>query len=456
MLPTSYIEMIKSLLGDEAQAYFDALKQTPTRGLRFNTLKGGKIKETDLPIEIKPLPYGENAYAFSGGEHIGNHPLHHAGAFYVQEPSAIAPVACADIRPGMRVLDLCASPGGKSTQIAARLCHDGLLVSNEAVFSRVGTLSGNLERLGVRNAIVTHAYAHELCAALPDFFDVIVVDAPCSGEGMFRKNPAAANEWSPAASEACAKRQLEILDAAAPMLKAGGELIYSTCTFSLCENEEAVAAFLQAHPEFSLCEVPDAVKNATCDGIQIEENTANFSKTRRFYPHKGEGEGQFMAKLKKSEDAPKAKRKGKDEPHAGKPLGKAEQAAYDAFIKEALVDTASLPAPRLFKDAVWLPVQTLPLSEKHLYAYGVKVGDLRKGRLVPHHHFFTAYGAFFKRKLSFSLADVRLTAFLRGETVSCELANGWAIAEVEGLALGGIKVTDGIAKNHYPAGLRDR
>lgn len=270
---------------------------------------------------------------------------------------------------------------------------------------------------------------------------------------MFRKNPTAADQWSPAASEACAKRQLEILDAAAPMLKAGGELIYSTCTFSLCENEEAVAAFLEAHPEFSLCEVPDSVKNATCDGIQIKENSANFSKTRRFYPHKGEGEGQFMAKLKKSEDAPKTRRK--DEPHAGKPLGKIEQAAYDAFIKEALVDTASLPTPKLFKDAVWLPAQTLALPEKHLYAYGVKVGDLRKGRLVPHHHFFTAYGAFFKRKLSLHIGDVRLTAFLRGETVSCELANGWAIAEVEGLALGGIKVTDGIAKNHYPAGLRE-
>ena len=303
---------------------------------------------------------------------------------------------------------------------------------------------------------MTHAQTKDLAAALPDFFDVIIVDAPCSGEGMFRKNPSAADEWSPAASEACAKRQLEIIEAAVPMLKAGGELIYSTCTFSLCENEETVAAFLESHPDFDLCDTPQAVKDATADGIQIDGNAIDFSKTRRFYPHKGEGEGQFMAKMKKRESAPSAKRKGKEISCAGAPLGKAESAAYEAFVKEALTDTASLPSPRLFKGAVWLPVQAMPLPEQNLYAYGVKVGDIRKGRLVPHHHFFTAYGALFKRKLSFSLDDPRLASYLRGETVACDLDGGWAVAQVCGLSLGGIKVTDGIAKNHYPTGLRSR
>lgn len=454
MLPKEYTEMMQNLLGKEADDYFCALRQSPVRGLRLNPLKGGRVAVSDLPLSPKKLPYGRDAYSFLGGEHIGCHPLHHAGAFYVQEPSAMAPVACANVKEGWRVLDLCASPGGKSTQLAALLGHSGLLVSNEAVFSRVGTLAGNIERLGLTNAIVTHAQTAQLAQALPAFFDLIVIDAPCSGEGMFRKNPAAAQEWSVAASLACAKRQLEIMEQAAPMLKAGGELIYSTCTFSVCENEEVVAAFLEGHPEFSLCDVPASVRDATSDGIQIKPSDIDFTKTRRFYPHKSEGEGQFMARMRKSEDA-KTPTPSKAKT-AGTTPTKADCAVFDAFIKEVLADPCALPQPCLFKKAIWLPTKAIPLPENLLYAYGVKVGEVRKGRLVPHHHFFTAYGPLFKRKLSLSLQDPRLFAYLRGETVPCELPNGWAAVMVDGFTLGGCKVTDGIAKNHYPSGLRAR
>lgn len=281
MLPTAFTQRMQSILGGEYPAFLDCYEKPPVRGLRVNTLRIAPADfERITPWSLSPsgiLPEGYVLREEASG--IGAHPYHMAGVIYMQEPSAMAPVAALSITPGMRILDLCASPGGKSTAMAARLAGEGLLVSNELVPARARVLAQNIQRMGIRNAVVTNAKPDALCAALPDAFDIVLVDAPCSGEGMFRKDEEAVRAWSQAHVLACAARQKAILQSAALSIRPGGVLLYSTCTFSREENEEVVEAFLRAHPDYALIE------------------------QRRLYPHKVCGEGQFYAKLLRAGNA---------------------------------------------------------------------------------------------------------------------------------------------------------
>lgn len=463
-LPIEFVKRMTCLLGEEYDAFAQALETEAVRGLRINPLKGdvGQLKAALLGEvdELGEIPFAENAYTFSA-EHIGASPLHHAGAIYIQEPAAMAPAASVEVQPHWWVADLCASPGGKSTQLASRLSEEGLLLSNEYTRSRVATLCGNLERMGVRRSVVTNMDVPTLASNYVGCFDLVVVDAPCSGEGMFRKNPQAVEEWSPDSPAMCADRQYGILKAAAKMVKGDGYLVYSTCTFAPEENEWQVARFLAENPDFSLIPPTSAVLGASARGIAgdggLTDLAPQYTLTQeqadlcaRFYPHVFGGEGQFLAVLRHSGDSAHALPKD-----VSASLTKEERAAAESFLKEVLVPNAAKSLiPKLkSRNGMVFVHPDLPIPAKGVYAAGVNVGSVTKGRLVPHHQFFSAYGDCFKHRIDLAPDDKHLAAYLHGDTIPADF-NGWGVVSVCGAPIGGVKASGGVAKNHYPKGLR--
>ncbi len=455
-LPGEFLSRMETILGDNFGDFLRAMDAPPVRGLRANAV-GGETHLSDLPV--RPIPGIPDAFFLDTDERIGRHPLHHAGAFYLQEPAAMLPIAsavCAGLIPrSARVLDLCAAPGGKTFQLASAIGEDGLLVSNEINPSRCAVLAGNVERLGLRRVVVTNADSRAFGEYTPGFFDVLAVDAPCSGEGMFRKTPEAVAEWSPASPASCAERQRSILTAALPSLKAGGILIYSTCTYAPEENEETVSWLLREYPALELVPVTDpTILSYTDPGLPCEGVPAGA--TRRHYPHSGGGcfggEGQFFALFRLTApiggSAPKIKKGGEVKRE------RLDEKTVDAFLRATLT---RLPAikPALFKGKIALPPAVLPLPENLLYANGVTVGEIRSGRVVPHHAFFSAYGTEFQRKLDFSPGDPALAAYLHGDVIPApDTSDGWGAVLCEGVPIGGVKITGGTAKNQYPKGLR--
>ncbi len=289
MLPKSFLDRMEKYLGEEFDAFVSSYDLPVTKGIRVNELKCTPEKLIDLmPIKLFPSPFCSDSFYSEEEIKVGFNPLHSAGAFYSQEPSASVPVELLDPKPGDLVLDMCAAPGGKTTQIASKLKGEGLIICNEVVKSRANILLSNVERMGIANAVVTSSYPEKIAEVLPEYFDKIVVDAPCSGEGMFRKNNEAITEWSPEHVESCAVRQLAILNDAADCLKKGGTLVYSTCTFSYEENEGVISAFLKSHPDFELVPVNTEYAHSGLEGMPVV----------RIYPMDG-GEGHFAAKLRK-------------------------------------------------------------------------------------------------------------------------------------------------------------
>ena len=446
-LPLAYKNRMRSLLGEEFAEYEKALTEAPVKGFRVNT---DKINLEDFEkINIfgnEKIPYVENGF-YLDYEKAGNHPYHHAGMIYIQEPGAMAPAECVDIDPDWKILDMCAAPGGKSSQLKNKLGENGVLVSNEIVSSRCKILTGNFERLGLRNAITTCMDTGKLARLYPDTFDLIMVDAPCSGEGMFRKEEVAIDEWSEENVKMCAKRQAEILDNAAICLKNGGYIVYATCTFSLEENEMTVDSFLSRHDDFELVRVTKAVEDATADGIHFDGcNTENINYTRRFYPHKAKGEGQFMAVLhNKCESSPSY-------PAVKASQDKTDKTVYD-FLDSVLTNYD--------KDNVLMyngnPVYFTPdfsVKKGTAFACGVTIGEIRKNYIQPHHQFFMAMGDKFKRKIELGPDSEEMKKYLHGEEIDVKCDNGWAVITTNGCSVGGVKVVSGRAKNHYPKGLR--
>ena len=454
------------MLGADYAAFEAAMATLPVRGLRVSPLKG----DADAVLErlqsevgaLSEIPFVQGGYTFAA-EHIGSSPLHHAGAIYVQEPAAMAPVAAVTVEPHWWVADLCASPGGKSTQIAAQLSDEGLLLSNEYTRSRVATLCGNLERMGVRRSVVTSMDVPTLSEHYQGCFDLVVVDAPCSGEGMFRKNPDAISEWSEDSPAFCADRQYGILKAAAKLVKENGYLIYSTCTFAPEENEWQVARFLAENAAFSLIPPNEAVTAVSADGISgaLPEadgfSPAPYTLTeaearlcRRFYPHVFDGEGQFVAVMCRTEGGAEALCKD-----STTPLSKEEKSAAEAFLKDALTpESAKALLPKLrSRNGMVIVHPDLPIPQKGVYAAGVNLGSVTKGRLIPHHQFFSAYGGLFQNRLELAADEKSLAAYLHGDTIPADFS-GWGVVTVCGAPIGGIKASGGMAKNHYPKGLR--
>lgn len=454
MIPDAFLARMRAMPELDFDAFAAALTAPAVRALRVNTIKttAGRLLPL-LPFSTSPLPFCADAY-YAADDKIGGHAAHHAGMLYMQDPSAISAVAAAAPKSGITVLDMCAAPGGKSTQLAAAIGAGGVLVANEIVPARCRILQGNIERLGVANAIVTNLTP----AALADFygprFDLVVADVPCSGEGMFRKYDVAATEWSPENVSACALRGREILEHAAACVRAGGRLLYSTCTFSLEENERNIDALLTARPELSLAPVADGIANCTANGVNFAGCAHDLRLCRRFYPHLSPGEGQFVALLQKAgEKAPAAP--AWETPKDDLPVK--EAAAVRDFLANALTAPPRGRLVRLRDDVYLAP--GFPVPPRGVFAPGVCVGTLAKGRLVPHHHFYSAFGRDFRRRLPLSADDPRVARYLCGEEIDApELAgdDGFAAVLYEGAALGGGKAVCGKLKNHYPKGLRNR
>ena len=510
-MPTEYFEQReRALLGDRFDVLYAAPQETAERGVTVSALRASPeqfAQKADFPLEASP--FCKAAFVVHQPDFKpGRHPYHHAGVFYSQEPSASSAAPLLGVRPRMRVLDMCAAPGGKSSQLAAALQGRGVLVSNEYVAARADILKSNLERMGVSNAVVLNESPARIADALPEFFDRVLVDAPCSGEGMFRKEPVARTQHCEALVKQCAELGAEILDCAAAVLAPGGQLVYSTCTFAPEEDEGQVAAFLQRHPEFTLA---DALGNVDYTfGSEGEANRTgglplDVSKVRRIWPCQG-GEGHFMARLVKAgtprvlpaegeytaeeqlwlaaAEAAGKKAKGKGgkpaktpdarsarrenaracreavqggkrsrEAQAGETSPAQSLAAWQEFAKEYFPALADRPAV-VHGGGVLLPVP-FPQTNLHVLRAGVFVGSVQKGRFVPEHHLFTAFGALCVNREELTLSDPRTVEYLSGREVEARTAaDGWCCVTADGWTLGGGKVSSGRVKNHYPKALR--
>lgn len=450
--PKDFTAREKTLLGDRFEELYTYATAQPARGVTVNTLRCTPdwfAAHTDFAAE--PSKFCRTAFTTAADFRPGRHPWHHAGLLYAQEPSASAPAALLDVRPGMRVADLCAAPGGKTSQLAAALQGQGLLLANEFVAARAEILRQNLERMGVTNAVITNEDTANLAKALPGQFDRVLVDAPCSGEGMFRKEAVAAAQHNDALVAHCAELGAEILENAAALLAPGGVLVYSTCTFAPAEDEAQIAAFLARHPEFTLCDL------SGCGfGRPGEENRApaGFAAgcCRRIWPADG-GEGHFMAKLQKAADAEAPKPPKVKPPKAVKPPAEWQEFAkayFPALVSRSLAGAGErllLPAPGS---------EGLNTAKLRIVRGGVLAGNVLKKRFQPAHALFMAYGADCTNREELTLADPRTAAWLRGEEIDAATAqNGWCAVLVDGFPLGGGKVSGGRIKNHYPKGLRN-
>lgn len=446
-LPEEYKIRMKQLLGEEYEEYERSLSLAPVKGFRVNT---DKISLEDFekinPFSTDRIPYVENGF-YLKEEKTGNHPFHHAGLIYIQEPGAMMPAECIDIGEDWRVLDMCAAPGGKSTQLKNKLGENGLLVSNEIIPSRCKILTGNIERLGLKNCITTCMDTKRLASVFPDTFDLIMVDAPCSGEGMFRKEEQAVTQWSYENVVMCAERQREILENAVCCLKDGGYIIYATCTFSLEENEMVIDGFLSEHPEFELVKVRQSVIDSTCDAISFEGcKCESIHYARRFYPHKAPGEGQFAAVLK-STVTPKENKKADAGKHE-----KIDKVVFD-FLDNTLTSYDKSKVRMYNGNPVYF-IGDFDVKKGTAFSCGVTIGEVKKSYIQPHHQFFMAMGDLFKRKIELSPDSAEITKYLHGEEIDADTENGWAVVTTCGCSTGGIKVSGKKGKNHYPKGLR--
>ena len=437
-LPIEFEKKMKAFLGDEWDDFLYSYDNNRFQALRFNTLKvqsHEEIMRILMVLEIssdKRVSWANEAYYFDENVRPGKHPYHEMGLYYIQEPSAMSAAALLAPKPGMRVLDLCAAPGGKSTQLATYLGDSGLLVSNEINTQRSRILSQNIERMGIKNAIVTNEDSFVLASHFPGFFNAIQVDAPCSGEGMFRKLPEAIEQWSMENVAICVARQKEILDNAAVMLKPGGTIVYSTCTFSKEENEDVIEYFLERYPDFTLEEM------------------------ERFWPHKVDGEGHFVAKLVrrgsvdtdlKADRKTKKNKNSKNRKNETKPaLTKENMKLLSEFLDETISEdmAAWIKNSRLvmFGEQLYrLPDMEVDIKGLKVQRAGLHIGEFKKQRFEPSHSLALAL------KLNDAKNVVKLTCdnpqtigFFNGQSVmlsdeqAAECKKGWALVCVDGIS----------------------
>ena len=459
-LPSDFIRKMQLLLNSEWEDFKTCYENNKYQALRFNPLKKGispdiypELLSTLSIPDRTPVPWADHAYYYPDTAHPGKHPWHEAGLYYIQEPSAMSAAALLAPEPGDRVLDLCAAPGGKSTQLAAYLNQTGLLVANEIHPARCKILSQNMERLGISNAIVTNEDSFALAARFPEYFDKIMVDAPCSGEGMFRKNPEAASEWSLANVKNCAARQSEILDNAAEMLVPGGKIVYSTCTFSPEENEQVIASFLEQHPEFELIQKDVPEFDHGCP--DWANHMPQLAFTFRLWPHHLHGEGHFAAILQKKGSRP-AHTSGKTAGLKDKNQLRLWQEFASTVLTPDMNDFLQQGNLILFGEQLYrLPEDAPSLEHLKVLRAGLHLGTFKKNRFEPSHALALFLGIQdVKTSISLSLADPSTSMFFNGETINCDTQKGWCLVCIEGFSAGWGKASGGILKNHNPKGLR--
>lgn len=444
MLPIEFLERMKILMGDEYEYFLAQYGMPHARGVRVNTLKLKPENADVLGFELKPIPFATEGFRLLSEERIGASPYHHAGAFYSQEPSAMSAVTALDPQPGEFILDMCAAPGGKSTQIAARLGGKGCIWSNEYVRSRANILISNIERCGIKNAVVTSMRPDALSEKVGAVFDRVLVDAPCSGEGMFRREENAVRDWSPENVAACAVRQAEILDSAAKCLKDGGVLVYSTCTFAPEENEKNIIAFLERHPEFYIEEIPAAFGR---QGLNLSEKY-DLTLTRRIYPQDG-GEGHYAARLRKRGEL------GENDCYAPS----VKENAQTKMLRE-LYESCFSSEPggsfAVFGNVGYMLPENMPnVPLGGVLRAGVPLGEIKRNRVEPAHGIFMAATMCeCRRYIDLSADSAELAAFLHGEEITCTGENGFTAVCCNGIVTGFGKVSGGKLKNRYPKGLR--
>lgn len=426
-LPEQFIQnMKKQLPENEWEAFFAVYGNKPVKGVRLNPLRGGRyaLKQV-LPFLQEPVAWEENGF-YTEGEKLGASPFHFAGVFYSQEPSAMSAAPLLDVKAGERVLDLCSAPGGKGTQLACKMQGEGIIVLNEPILSRAKILSQNVERMGIKNAVVTSEMPAKLAEKFPAYFDKILVDAPCSGEGMFRKNAdEALREWSEENVALCAARQKEILENATKMLKKGGRLVYSTCTFSTQEDEGQVCDYLQNHPQMRLI------------------------KQEKLYPHKIKGEGHFVALFEKTDGEIGDKKPIK--PFVARDSERAYREFEKIFFREKFACNLHEVNGVLYE----LPQNVFDWKGLQVLRVGVRLGEVKNGRFEPNHSLAMCLKKEeVLRAVDLSQTDERVGKYLRGETFEADVKNGWCMVCVEGFPLGLGKAVNGTIKNHLPKGLR--
>lgn len=471
MMPEAFEERMRRLLGSEYDAFAACYSRGRQYGLRRNPQKG---TEQDfirvMPFPLEKISWAREGYYYDAVNQPGRHVLHEAGAYYIQEPSAMAAVEALDPAPGERILDLCAAPGGKTTQIAGRMEGRGLLVANEVIGERAKILSQNVERMGISHCVVCSEKPERMAALFPGFFDRILVDAPCSGEGMFRKEEAAREEWSPEAVQMCAERQAMILEEAAKMLKPGGVLIYSTCTFSPEENEGTISVFLQRHKEYNIEEI--ACKDLFSPGRAewIGQPAPGIEHTLRLWPHLLRGEGHYVARLrKKSTGVAESSWEKVDRERSGKSAKKKavrERTTeielcklVDSFLEEELgletgwLENHSGELVRFGEQIYLVPEGMISLSGVKVLRPGLHLLTEKKNRFEPAHALALSLDPQ-KVSRTKSLMEQEARAYLRGESVVCQEERGWILLVYEGYPLGFGKANGGQIKNHYPKGLR--
>ena len=476
ILPQEFVNRMQDMLQEAYPAFVRSYENSKYQALRVNPLKVDKQAFlANAPFTLRPVAWEANGFYYESDNQPGKHPWHEAGVYYIQEPSAMAPVAYLETQPGEKVLDLCAAPGGKSTQIAAALQGEGLLVCNEIHPQRAKILSENVERMGIRNALVTNETPATLADTFVEFFDKILVDAPCSGEGMFRKNEEACEEWSLDNVQLCADRQDEILDCAAGMLRPGGRLVFSTCTFAPAENEGSISRFVKRHPEFHIVEVPFYEGMSRGCAKWTKEPAEGIEKTIRLWPHLLQGEGHYLAVLQKDGEVPegyqgfckgglqrgirlvdsnkpKERNKGKG---AQKDARQTDLTDYQQFIKDTLridLDGELL----LFGEQLYLIPDGMPsIQGLKVMRPGLHLGTLKKNRFEPSHALaLTLAKEDVVRFLDISSTDSQAKAYLNGMTLNHEGEKGWYLITVDGYSLGWGKLAGQVMKNHYPKGLR--
>jgi len=426
-LPEQFIERMRQQLPDELPAFLRALEEKPLRGIRLNPLKPGDA--TGFIGNTEPILWADDAWYLSTESRAGASVVHEAGAFYIQEPGAMIPAAVLNAKPGEKILDLCAAPGGKSTQIGCAMKGEGLLVCNEPIPKRAQILSRNIERMGIPNAIVVSAWPDRLAELWPEGFDAVITDAPCSGEGMFRRDPETRNEWSAEKAAGCALRQREILAAAARLVRPGGRLVYSTCTYNPEENEGNACWFTEQFPEFR-------AEAFRLPGIEAPDGMYTC------YPHRMKGEGQFTALFRKAGNGEAVLPEDHSVMQASRQDTSAFETAFEGFPR----------ATRQFGKTL-VSIDELPdLKGIRTTRIGLHLGEIRGRTVIPDH----------AAALYFAAPGIQVTdmnseeaiRFTAGETIPGN-AEGWTLMRYHGLNIGWGKGSEGMIRNHYPKGLRN-
>lgn len=483
-LPQSFLDSMKEILGEDYEAFLTGFDGQRQYGLRVNTLKMNLEEfERIAPFHLKKVPWISNGYFYNAEDVPAKHPFYSAGLYYLQEPSAMTPASRLKVQPGERVLDLCAAPGGKATELGAALQGEGLLVANDINTARAKALLRNLELFGISNSFVTNEPPHVLAERFPEFFHKIMVDAPCSGEGMFRKNPAVVDSWKEKGPEYFSKLQREIIVQAADMLLPGGMMFYSTCTFSPLENEKTITYLLKERPDMEVVPMEDYENFA--EGLTSYKDEAfdeSCKLCRRIWPHKMSGEGHFMALLHKksgaeqeiksdekaSKKSKKAKKKQQTETLSSvwwekcKSLSKEQKAAAEDFFAHVNIayDVGRIDVRG--DNLYYLPGPQYDGRGLHFLRNGLFMGEFKKKRFEPSQPFALALRAQdFDQVLDFPADDERLQRYLRGETLDVsDLINGekkrkgWQLVMAAGHPLGFGKLVNNNLKNKYPAGWR--